>query len=140
LADIALTDTKTEETSSSTDEDDVKICEGLLNDCGQISPEQRLSNLTIGDVHAFIVEFIVNGTSEELRCVAGNVVTKLASRFSDADKNTLFSKLIGGLFLNAVGKFGSASKEFIVRLSRNCSSRPNFQDRCTYFSMSSLFF
>eukprot|EP00804_Cyclotella_cryptica_P018056 CCRYP_008325-RE/>CCRYP_008325-RE protein AED:0.09 eAED:0.09 QI:596/0.96/0.92/1/1/0.92/26/363/4715 len=116
LADIALTDIKAEETSSSTDEDDVKIGGGLLHDCGQISPEQRLSNLTINDLHAFIVEFIVNGRNEELRCVAGNVVAKLASTFSDTDKNTLFRKLIGGLLRNVVGKFGCASKEFIELL------------------------
>lgn len=138
MADIALTDRKTEDTSSSTDEDDVRIGEGMPHDCGQISPEQRLSNLTVGDVHAFIVEFIVNGKNEELRYVAGNVVTKLASRFSDAEKLALFSKLVGGLFRNVVGKFGSASKEFIVRDSLKMFRRPNVQNRCTNSSMSSL--
>lgn len=88
----------------------------MVHDSAQMSPEKTLAHLTIGDLHAFIVEFIVNGRCDELRRVACSVVAKLASHLSDADKNALFGKLVDGLFRNVVGKFGCVSKEFIELL------------------------
>ena len=108
LADIALADVH--------DQCDVKSGEDVIHDVAQMSPEETLSILTIGDFHAFVVDFIVNGRSKDLRCVAVRVAMKLASHLSDADKNALFRRLVDGLLRHVAAKFGCNCLEFIVSL------------------------
>lgn len=130
LADIALAN---DEISSSTDEDEIKMGEGV----DSVTPKINIDSLSVGDLHAFISEFVVNGRSKELRHVSARVAVKLASHFSDAERNTLISRLVDGLFRNVAGKFGRTCFEFIVSPTEDM---PHFSEFCMMFLiMSSLF-
>jgi hypothetical protein len=109
LADIAFAhDAK--EVSSGDDQED-----GHNSDIMQ-HPTQILVSLTVADLHAFVVELIVNGRSSELRRVACRVAFKLARRLSHADKNILMSKLVDGVLRDVSGAFGRNCVDFIVSL------------------------
>lgn len=129
LADVALDDAKSNDVSNITD--------GDYHNSDQVAPSDPVTNsdhtlfsLTVTDLHAFIVDFIVNGRSKDLRCVAGRVALKLASRLNSADKNLLMNKMVDGLLRGVAGKFGRACEEFIVSpmwsiLKTRCNSRLN---------------
>ena len=115
LVDIALTDIDKDEMPNNIGDDGVKTNGRLMNEFHQIS-HQKLVLFDVGDLHSFIVEFIVKGRSRELRSHAVHVATKFASRLCDADKETLFGRLIDGLLRNVAGNFGRACEEFVVSL------------------------
>ena len=110
LVDIALTDIDKDEMPGG---DDANADERLTKESHDIS-HQELALFDVGELHSFVVEFIVNGRSKELRSHAVRVVTKLAARLCDPDKETLLSRLIDGLLRNVAGKFGRTCKEFVV--------------------------
>ena len=114
LVDIALPDVRKNEVISTSHEDDMKLSDALTDESTLSSHEQALSSLNVGDLHAFVVEFVINGRSKDLRCVAARVATKLAYRFSDEDKNVMMGRFVDGLLRTVAGKFGRACKEFIV--------------------------
>ena len=113
LADIALPDVRKDVISTSR-EDDVKLIDALTDESTLSSHEQTLSSLNVGDLHAFVVEFVINGRSKDLRCVAARVATKLACRFCNEDKNDMMGRFVDGLLRTVSGKFGRACKEFVV--------------------------
>ena len=114
LVDIALPDVRKNEVISTSHEDDMKLSDALTDESTLSSHEQALSSLNVGDLHAFVVEFVINGRSKDLRCVAARVATKLAYRFSNEDKNVMMGRFVDGLLRTVAGKFGRACKEFIV--------------------------
>ena len=104
LADIAVSDAKKVD-----DANKMHVNEGTPSD-------GNLFSLAIGDVHAFIVEFVLNGRAKETRNVSCRIAVKLASQLSNAEKKLLVDRLVDGLLRGAAGKYGRACEEFMVSL------------------------
>uniref|UniRef100_A0A7S2EA45 GRF-type domain-containing protein n=1 Tax=Ditylum brightwellii TaxID=49249 RepID=A0A7S2EA45_9STRA len=69
--------------------------------------------LSIDDVHAFVVHFVLRGRTAELRSIASKTTQKLLHNISPEGHEILFQKLIGGQALGEVGGLGCAATEFL---------------------------
>jgi len=121
LADIALSDVRIEiekvtnddiDHASGTDEDNMDVGGCIVKPWNHMAtPEKCLvQNLKVGDLLAFIDQFVVHGRSADLRSAACNVAFKIARELNE--KSFLLGALVDGPFRN-IGHLGVASVNFL---------------------------
>lgn len=78
------------------------------------TPEEIL-NVSIGDVHAFVVRFVCRGNSSEIRNLSSNIAMRLCYSLDQTSQRLLFDSLMGRP-LSRAGGSGKRCAEFLALL------------------------
>ena len=92
------------------------------------TPEQSLfaphQGITIEDVYAFVMQFVLRGKTPDLRSVASKVAQSLFRNVAPSDLNILFFKFVNGP-LREIGRLGCASIDYLELLQAFVSKYGN---------------